>query len=119
MIASSKNWSDAPLSTILMTKLLLLLPWDIIKAEDEVMIIFSTGSSSSAVPNMEQRFDFSSATGPRKEMAGSARRVNGPGRVLHPFVATVGARSNGRTPFFSSTWDSAGRVAGWTPRTLA
>ena len=96
----------------MMTKLFLTLSWDIIKAEDEVMIIFSTGSSSSAVPNMQQRFDVSSATGPRKEMAGSARRVNGQGRVLHPFVATVGARLNGQTPFFPSTWDSAGRVAG-------
>ena len=52
MIASSKKWSDAPLSTIMMTKLLLTLSWDVIKAEDEVTIIFSTGSSSSAVPNM-------------------------------------------------------------------
>ena len=52
MIAASKRLSDASLSTVIMTKLLLTLSWDIIKAEDEVMIIFSTGSSTSAVPNM-------------------------------------------------------------------
>ena len=52
MIAASKRLSDAPLSTVIMTKLLLTLSWDIIKAEDEVKIIFSTGSSASAVPNM-------------------------------------------------------------------
>ena len=34
MIAASKRLSNAPLSTIIMTKLLLTLSWDIIKAED-------------------------------------------------------------------------------------
>ena len=46
-----------------------------------------------------------------KEMACSARGVNGQGRVLHPSVAAVETGPNGRAPF-SSTRALAGLVTG-------
>ena len=86
---------------------------DVMAANDEAMRAFSTGSSSFAILNVQQRFDVSTATGPPKKMAGSAREVNGQGRVLNPPVAAVGAGSNGRAPF-SSTWALANLLVGWT-----
>ena len=83
----------------------LALPSDVTATDDEVMKAFSTGSSSFAIPNV------SSATGPPKEMACSARGVNGQGRVVHLSVAAVETGPNGRAPF-SSTRALTGLVAG-------
>ena len=88
-------------------RLLLALSSDVTASDDEAMRAFSIGSSSSAIPNV------SSATCPPKEMAYSARRVNGQGRVLHPSVAAVETGPNGLAPFSSSTRVLAGLVAGW------
>ena len=97
-----------PLMSIRVARLLLLaLSLDVTATDDEARRAFSTGSSSFAIPNV------SLATGPPKEMACSARRVNGPGRVLHPSVAAVETGPNGRAPF-SSTRALAGLAAGCT-----
>ena len=76
--------------------------------DDETMRAFSTGSSPFFI------FNFSSATGPPKEIPGSARGVNGQRQVLHPSVAVVGAGPNGRAPFSPSTWALVGLVTGCT-----
>ena len=109
-MASSKKWSDAPLSTIRVTRLLLTLSSDVTATDDEAMRAFSTGPSSLAILN------FYSVTGPPKEVAGSARGVYSQGRVFHPSIAAVGAAPNGRAPFFSSssTRGLTGLFAGWT-----
>ena len=73
----------------------------------------STVSSPFPIPNMWQRFDVFSATGTLKEMAGSARQVNGQGRVLHPSVAAVGAGPKDRASFSFSTRALADLVADW------
>ena len=91
---------------IRVTRLLLALSSDVTASDDEAMRAFSTGSSSSAIPNV------SSATGPPKEVACSARGVNGQGRVLHPSVAAVETGLNGLAPFSSSTRALAGLIAG-------
>ena len=96
---------------IRVARLLLALFLDVTATDDEAMIAFSTGSSSLAIPNV------SSATGPPIEMACPARGVNGQGRVLHPSLAAVETRPNGRTPFSSSTQALAGLAAGWTSLT--
>ena len=83
-----------------------MLSLDVMATDDGAMRAFSTGSSSFALSHV------SSATGPPKEMACSARGVNGQGRVLHPSVATVETGPNGRAPFFS-TQALAGVVRGW------
>ena len=86
-------------------RLLLALSSDVKATDDEAMRAFSTGSASFAIPND------SSATGPPKEIACLAREVNGQGRVLHPSVAAIETRPNGRTPF-SSARALAGLVTG-------
>ena len=63
--------------------LLLALSLGATATDDEPVRAFSTGSSSFALPIV------SSATGLSKEVACSARRVNGQGRVLHPSVTAV------------------------------
>ena len=90
-----------------MARLLLTLSSDVTATDDEATSAFSTGFSSFAIPNVF------SATSPLKEMACSAREVNGQGRVLHPSVAAVETGPNDRTPFSSSTQALAGLVAGW------
>ena len=52
---------------------------DVMAADYESMRTFSTAFSLFAIPNVWQSFDGSSATGSSKEMAGSARGVNGQG----------------------------------------
>ena len=94
-----------------MTRLLLTLSSGVKAADDEAMRAFSIGFSPFAILNV------SSATGPPNKMAGSARGVNDQGQVLHPSVAAVGARPNGRVPFSSSTRVLEGLVAGWTSLT--
>ena len=93
---------------IRVARLLSALSSDVTATDDEAMRAFSTGPSSFAIPNVP------SATGPQKEMACSARGVNGQGRVYHPSVAAVKTGSNGRAPFSSSTRSLAGLVAGWS-----
>ena len=88
-------------------RLLLALSSDVTTTDDEVMRAFSTGSSSFALPNV------SLATGRPKEIAFSARGVNGQRRVIHPSVAAVETGPNGRAPFFFSTRALAGLVADW------
>ena len=56
---------------IRVARLLLALSSAVTATGDEAMRAFSTGSSSFAIPNV------SSVTGPQKEMACSARGVNG------------------------------------------
>ena len=90
---------------IRVARLLLALSSDVTATDKEATRAFSTGSSSFAIPNV------SSATGPPKEMACSARGVNGQGRVLHPSVAAVETGPNGRAPF-SSTRALAGLGTG-------
>ena len=90
---------------IRVARLLLVLSSDVTATDDEAMRAFSTGSSSSAIPNVF------SATGPPKEMACSARGINGQRRVLHPSVAAVETGSNGQAPF-SSTRALPGLVTG-------
>ena len=92
---------------IRVARLLLAPSLDVTATDDEAMRAFSTGSSSYAIPNV------SSATGPTKKMACSARGVNGHGRVPHPSVAAVETGPNGRAPF-SSTRALKGLLAGWT-----
>ena len=75
--------------TIRVARLLLALSSDVTATDDEAMRAFSTGSSSFAIPNVP------SATGPPKEMACSARGVNGQGRILHLSVAAVETSSFG------------------------
>ena len=87
-------------------RLLLALSLGVTVTDDEAMRAFSTGSSSFAIPND------SSATGPPKEIACSARGVNGQGRVLHPSVAAVWTGPNDRALFSSSTRALAGLAAG-------
>ena len=93
-------------SALRVARLLLALSSNVTATDDEAMRAFSTGSSLFAIPNA------SSATGPPKEMACSARGVNGQGRVLHLSVAAVETGPNGRAPFSSSTRALAGLVAG-------
>ena len=78
-------------------RLLLALSSDVTATDDAAMRAFLTGSSSFAIPNVF------SATGPPKEMACSARGVNGQGQVLQSSVTAVETGSNGRAPFSSST----------------
>ena len=80
---------------IRVARLLLALSSDVTTTDDEAMRAFLTSSSSFAVPNV------SSATGSPKEMACSARGVNGQERVLNPSVAAVETGPNGRAPFSS------------------
>ena len=87
--------------------LLLALFLDVTATNDEAMRAFSTGFLSFAIP------DVSSATGPSKEMACSARGVYGQRRVLHPSVDAVETGLNGRASF-SFTRALEGLVAGWT-----
>ena len=88
-----------------------MLSSDVMATDDEPMGARSTGFSPFAILNV------SSATGLPQEMVGSARGVNGQGRVLHPSVAAVETGPNGRAPFWSSTRALAGLVAGWNSRT--
>ena len=92
---------------IRVARLLLAPSSDVTVTNDEAMTTFSTGSSSFAIPNVP------SATGPPKEMACSARGVNGQGRVFYPSVAAVETGPNGQAPLSSSTRALAGLVAGW------
>ena len=87
-------------------RLLLALSLGVTATNDEAMRAFSTGSSSFTIPNVP------SATDPPKEMACSARGVNGQRRILHPSVAAVETGPNGRAPFSSSTRALAGLIAG-------
>ena len=94
--------------TIKVVRLLLALSSDVTATDDEAMRAFSTGPSSFTIPNV------SSPPGPPKEMACSARGVNGQGRVLHPSVAAVETGLSGRAPFSFFTRALAGLVAGWS-----
>ena len=90
-----------------MARLVLALSLDVTATDDEAMRAFSTGSSSFAIPNV------SPATGLPKEIACSARGVNGQGRVFHPSVTAAKTGPNGRAPFSSSIRALAGLVEGW------
>ena len=92
---------------IRVARLLLALSLDVTATDDEAVRAFPTGSSSFTIPNV------SSATGPPKQGACSARGVNGQGRVLHLAAAAVETGPIGRAPFSSSTRALAGLVAGW------
>ena len=82
-----------PAGAIRVARVLLALSLDVTATDDEAMRVFSTGSSSVVIPNG------SSATGHPKEIACSARGVNGLGRVLQFSVAAVETGPNGRAPF--------------------